>query len=256
VTEPVRVLIVDDEEPARSLLSELLSRAPDVRVVGECGNGLEALRAAAQLNPDAVFLDIEMPKLDGFEVMELLEPSIAVVFVTAYDHYAVKAFEVEAVDYVLKPYRPERLLEALGRARERVLRKQRPDPARLAAALRPAGSFAARIAVRDGAGVHVIPVGRLDYAEARDDAVALKAEGKLYRKAQTLTSLAASLDPARFLRVHRSYVVNIERLRKVELYAKNSHVAILADGTRIPVSREGHAKLLTFLQEGEPPGTN
>ena len=251
MSETVRVLVVDDEEPARSLLSELLGRAAGVRVVGECANGLEALRAAAEQKPDAVFLDIEMPKLDGFEVMELLDPAIAVVFVTAYDHYAVKAFEVEAVDYVLKPYRQERLLEALARARERALRKQRPDPGRLAAALRPAGSYAVRIAVRDGSDVHVIPVARLDYLEARDDAVALKADGKSYRKAQTLGSLSAGLDPTRFLRVHRSYVLNVERLRKVELYAKNSHVAILADGTRIPVSREGHARLKALL-DGRP----
>ncbi len=247
MTDPIRVLIVDDEEPARVLLAELLSRAAGVLVVGECGNGFEAVRAAAEKKPDAVFLDIEMPKLDGFEVLSLLDPAIAVVFVTAYDHYAVKAFQVEAVDYVLKPYRQERLLEALARARERVARRQRPDPARLAAALRPAGGWAGRIAVRDGGDVHVIPVSKLDYVEARDDAVALKAEGRAYRKTQTLASLAASLDPGRFLRVHRSFLINVDRLRRLELYSKNSHVAILADGTRIPVSREGHARLKALL---------
>jgi two-component system LytT family response regulator len=252
VTGPIRVLIVDDEEPAQALLSELLSRAPEVQVVGVCANGFEAVRAAAEHNPDAMFLDIEMPKLNGFEVLELLDPSIAVVFVTAYDHYAVKAFEVEAVDYVLKPYRQERLLEALGRARERVSRRQRPDPVRLAAALRPAGSWAGRIAVRDGSDVLVVAASKLDYVEARDDGVMLKAEGKTYRKAQTLASLAASLDPGRFLRVHRSYLLNVERLRRLELYSKNSHVAVLADGTRIPVSREGHARLKALL-DGQPP---
>ncbi|MGH9366070.1 MAG: LytR/AlgR family response regulator transcription factor [Thermoanaerobaculia bacterium] len=250
MTEPVRVLVVDDEEPARALLAELLSRAPGVEVVGECANGFEAVRAASERRPDAVFLDIQMPKLDGFEVMELLDPAIGVVFVTAYDHYAVKAFEVEAVDYVLKPYREQRLLDALKRARERARLKQRADPARLAAALRPQGSWVGRIAVKDGSGVRVIPVEKLDYAEARDDAIALKAEGKTYLKAQTLSSLAASLDPERFLRVHRSYLLNVDRLRRVELYSKNSHVAILADGTRIPVSREGHARLRIVLGDG------
>jgi two-component system LytT family response regulator len=250
VTGSIRVLIVDDEEPARALLAELLSRAAGVEVVGESSNGLEAVRAASEKKPDAVFLDIEMPKLDGFEVMELLDPAIAVVFVTAYDHYAVKAFEVEAVDYVLKPFREERLLEALERARDRARLRQRADPARLAAAMRPAGSWASRIVVKDGSDVHVIAVSRLDYVEARDDAVALKADGKAYRKAQTLASLEQALDPARFLRVHRSYLVNVDRLRRVELYSKNSHVAILADGTRIPVSREGHARLKTLLDGG------
>jgi two-component system LytT family response regulator len=250
VTEETRVLVVDDEEPARALLSELLGRAPGVRVVGRCANGLEAVRVAAEQKPDAVFLDIEMPKLDGFEVMELLDPAIAVVLVTAYDQYAVKAFEAEAVDYVLKPYRAERLLEALARARERV-RRSRPDPSRLAAALRPAGSFRARIAVRDGSNVHVLPVSRLDYVEARDDGVVLKAEGKTYRMGQTLSALAESLDPARFVRVHRSYVLNVDRLRRLELYSRNSHAAVLADGARIPVSREGHAKLRELLELGK-----
>jgi two-component system LytT family response regulator len=245
LSETVRVLVVDDEEPARALLAELLSGAPGVELVGECANGLEAVRAASETRPDVVFLDIQMPRLDGFEVMELLPEGIAVVFVTAYDQYAVKAFEVEAVDYVLKPYRRERLLEALARARAR--RKRRPDPARLSAALRPPGTFAGRLAVRDGAGVRVIPTDRLDYAEARDDAVALRAEGKTYLKTQTLSSLEEALDPERFLRVHRSYLVNVDRLRRVELYSKNSHVAILADGTRIPVSREGHARIRALL---------
>ncbi len=136
VTEPVRVLVVDDEEPARTLLAEILSRAPGVRVVGECRNGFEAVRAAAEERPDAVFLDIEMPKLDGLEVAELLDPAIAVVFVTAYDQYAVQAFDAEAVDYVLKPYRPERLLEALSRARARGRPAGRPLPARRDAAAR------------------------------------------------------------------------------------------------------------------------
>ena len=137
-----------------------------------------------------------MPRLDGFEVMELLDPSIAVVLVTAYDQYAVKAFEVEAVDYVLKPFRPERLLEALARARERARQRRRPDPAKLSAALRPAGTWASRLAVRDGADVHVIPIGKLDYVEAQDDGVVVKSEGKTYRKAQTLASLAETLDPS------------------------------------------------------------
>lgn len=248
MTDPVRVLIVDDEEPARLLLRELLSRMPGVRVVAECANGFEALRAAAEETPDAVFLDIEMPKLDGFEVMELLDSSIAVVFVTAYDQYAVRAFEVQAVDYVLKPFREERLRDALARARERTTSRRRPDLARLAAALRPPGTFATRIAVKDGGAVVLIPAAKLDYAEARDDSVALKAEGKIYQKAQTLASLEEALDPARFLRVHRSYVLNLDRLRRIEAYSKNSHVAVLGDGTRIPISREGHARLKERLE--------
>jgi two-component system, LytTR family, response regulator len=250
----VRILLVDDEEPARAILREMLGGVPGVRIVGECGNGLEAVRAAAELKPDCVFLDIQMPKLDGFEVMELLDPSMAVVFVTAYDSYAIKAFDVHAVDYVLKPFSEARLVEALGRARERLRTRVRPSPEAVAAASRPPGQFAARIVVRDGPNIRVIPVEKLDFAEAQDDAVALKTEGRKYYKSQTLAGLAASLDPARFLRVHRSYVINLDRLQRVELYAKNSHVAILDDGSRIPVSREGHARLRDALDSFPSPG--
>jgi two-component system LytT family response regulator len=246
---PLRVLIVDDEEAARVILKELLADEPGVEVIGECANGFEAVKAAAEAKPDVLLLDIEMPKLDGFEVLELLDPAIGVVFVTAYDSYALKAFEVHAVDYVLKPFRPERLRDALERARGRA-GKKRADPAELAAAARPPGHTLQRIVVRDGTRLHLIPSEKLDYAEAQDDYLVLKSEGKKYRKAQTLASLAGALDPGRFVRVHRSYLVNLDRLQRIELYAKNSHVAILADGTRIPLSREGKARLKSAL--GEP----
>ena len=246
---PVRVLIVDDEAPARSILREMLSDRDGVSIVGECGNGFEAVKAAAELAPDVVFLDVEMPKLDGFEVRELIDPSIAVVFVTAYDSYALRAFEVHAVDYVLKPFRAERLGDALDRARAR--RGQPPPPpdaaTALAAAARPAGTYLSRIVVREGTRVHVVPVDRLDFAEAQDDAVQLKTGGRKLRKAGTIGSLADGLDPGRFVRIHRSYVLNIDRLARLELYAKGSYVAILPDGTRLPVSREGHARLKALL---------
>ncbi len=248
MTRKIGVLLVDDEAPAREVLREMLGRTPGVRVLAECANGFEAVKAAAEEKPDAVFLDIEMPKLNGFEVLELLDPRIAVVFVTAYDRYAVKAFEVHAVDYVLKPFSEERLHEALGRARERVSRRGRVDGAALAAAVRPPGQHATRVVVRDGPRVHVIPADKLDYAEAQDDYVALKSEGKKFLKPQSLATLAESLDPDKFLRVHRSYVVNLDRLQRIELYAKNSHVAVLSDGSRIPVSREGHARLRSLLE--------
>ena len=157
----ISVLIVDDEEPARAVLREMLSREPDVRILGECATGLEAVKAAAELKPQALFLDIEMPKLDGFEVLELIDPQIAVVFVTAYDSYALRAFEVHAVDYVLKPFRAERLREALEGARARVA--QRPEPAVLAQSARRAGEYARRIVVKDGARIHLIPVEQLEY---------------------------------------------------------------------------------------------
>jgi two-component system LytT family response regulator len=247
----IGVLIVDDERPARDVLRELLSAEPDVEILGECATGLEAVKAAAELRPQAIFLDIEMPKLDGFEVLELLDPGIAVVFVTAYDSHALRAFEVHAVDYVLKPFRAERLREALARARARV--GQRPEPAVLAHAARREGEYAQRVVVRDGSRIHLIPIAKLDYAQAQDDYVALHSDGKTYLKTQTLGSLAASLDPEMFVRVHRSFLVRLDRIRAIELYAKDSRIAILADATRVPVSREGHARLKELLGEsGEP----
>ena len=242
------VLIVDDEEPARALLREMLSREKGVRILGECATGFEAVEKAAELRPQVVFLDIEMPNLDGFEVLELLDPGVAVVFVTAYDSFALRAFDVHAVDYVLKPFRAERLREALEAARVRVA--PRPDPAAVAQAARPAGQYARRVVVRDAGRIHLIPVERLDYAQAQDDYVALCSQGRTYLKTQTLGSLEASLDPAQFVRVHRSYLVRLDRVRGIQVLATNSRVAILDDGTRVPVSREGHARLRELLKEG------
>jgi two-component system LytT family response regulator len=245
------VLIVDDEAPARSILREMLSTLPGVRILGECANGFEAVKAASELRPDVVFLDIEMPKLDGFEVAELLDPGIAVVFVTAYDSYALRAFEANAVDYVLKPFRAERLAAAVERAQARVGRAHTNDRAAVLAAARPPGTYLSRIVVKDGARVHVIPVEKLDLAEAQDDYVRLASEGKSYMKQQTIGGLSASLDPNRFVRVHRSYVLNLDRLARLELYSKGSYIAVLTDGSRVPVSREGHARLKAMLGPGD-----
>ncbi len=241
------VLVVDDEAPARSILREHLEKVPGVRVLADCANGIEALRAAGELSPDVVFLDIEMPKLSGFEVLELLDPKIAAVFVTAYDEWAVKAFEVHAVDYVLKPFEAARIAAAVERARERLASRAPRDAGALSAAARPAGTWLERVVVRDGARVHIIPVEKLLGARAQDDYVELSSEGKTYLKAQTLASLAAGLDPKRFVRVHRSHLVRVDAIARLEAYAKGSYVAILADGSRVPVSREGHARLKTLL---------
>jgi two-component system LytT family response regulator len=222
-------------------------------VAGECANGFEAVKTIGDLEPDLVLLDVQMPKLDGFEVLELLERPPVVVFVTAFDEYALKAFEVHAVDYVLKPVGRERLSEALAHARERLGAStaapptSAPSPAALAAAARPPGQFVERILVKDGANVHVIPVERLDWIEAQDDYVAIRADGKTYLKPQALADIAAGLDPARFVRIHRSYVLNVERLARLELYAKDSRVAFLKDGKELPVSRAGYARLKELL---------
>jgi len=250
MTEPrpggrLRVAIVDDEELARRVLREYLAAHPDVEIVAECANGFEAVQAVAERSPDLLLLDVQMPKLDGFEVLELIERDLPVIFVTAYDEYAVRAFEVHAVDYLLKPFAPERLAAALDRARGRTAgASPRPLPlAELRAAAGAARRPLERILVRDGARVHVIPVDRLDYAEARDDYVSLRSGGKEFLKHQALAELEGQLDPARFVRIHRGYLLNLDRLAKIELYAKDSRVAVLADGTQLPLSRAGYARL-------------
>ena len=242
----LRVVVVDDEAPSRLAMAQLLTGMRDVTIVAECQNGFEAVKAVTETKPDALLLDVQMPKLDGFDVLELIGADVPVIFVTAYDEFAIRAFEVHAVDYLLKPVSPERLRTALDRVRERG-RTTSPTPAEVRASARRPGEALERIVIRDGAQVHVVPVDRIDYVEAQDDYVGFRTGGKLLLKEQTMTDVEASLDPRRFVRIHRSYVLNVERLARVELYAKDSRVAILTDGTKLPVSRSGYQRLQQLL---------
>jgi two-component system LytT family response regulator len=244
---PLRVLIVDDEAPARALLREYLGRAEGVVVVGECANGFEAVKAAAELAPELLFLDIQMPKLDGFEVLELLGREVGVVFVTAFDEHALRAFEVNAVDYLLKPVAEDRFKAALERARQRLQARTPLPVADLITASRPRDVPLERILVRNGPKVEVIPVSELDYAEAQDDYVSLRARGKEHLKQQTLQELEEGLDKRRFVRIHRRYLLNLDRLARIEAEGADSRVAVLKDGTRLPVSRAGYQRLKVFL---------
>ncbi len=247
MTESLRVLIVDDEPLARAVVREFLGAHPGVEVVAECGNGFDAVKAVSELSPDLMFLDVQMPKLSGFEVLELLGKDVPVIFTTAYDQYALRAFEVHAVDYLLKPFSEERFAEALSRARERLQSREAAPIEAFVSEVRSGQAPLERVLIRDGSQVHVLPVDRIDYVEAQDDYVAFKSEGKQYLKDQTLGSAEANLDPARFVRIHRSFLLNIDRIARVELYAKDSRVAILRDGTRLPVSRAGYARLAKLL---------
>ena len=246
---PLRVAIVDDEAPARAILREYLEQEPGVEVVAECANGFEAVQAVANLKPDLLLLDVQMPKLDGFEVLELIENDVAVVFVTAYDQYALKAFEVHAVDYLLKPFGPERLIQALVRVRARVMRGPKPAPEPLAPRLQSARHPLTRVLIRDGANVHIVPLSKIDYLEAQDDYVAVHSERRTYLKEQTMGQMEAMLEPRQFVRIHRSYLLNIDRLAKVEAAERDRRVAILRDDTRLPISRSGYARLSALLGE-------
>src|SRR6202035_5026567 len=204
------------------VLRELIETHPELEVVAECANGFEAVKAVTEHKPDMIFLDVQMPKLSGFDV--------------------------HPVNYLLKPTGRERFEAALERAKSRLGEKM-PPPPELAAAARPPRQYLERIVVRDGTRVTLIPAGKLDYAEAQDDYVALASEGKKHLKQQTIASLEAALDPARFVRIHRSYIVNFARVARIEPYGKDSRLAILPDGTRLPVSRAGYARLKSLLDD-------
>jgi|SRR5215470_3910225 len=247
VSRKLTAIVVDDEELARAVIRELLRPHPEIEVLGECANGFEAVKMVSERKPDLLFLDIQMPKLDGFEVLELIGSDVAVIFATAYDQHALRAFEVHAVDYLLKPVAPDRFEAALDRAKQRLGAPVALPLEALASASREPGHYAERIVVKDGTRVQIIPVTKLDYVEAQDDYVALASQGKKHLKQQTISGVEAVLDPKNFLRIHRSYIVNLERVSKVEPYGKDSHVAILSDGARLPVSRAGYARLRAVL---------
>ena len=245
----MRVLIVDDESLARAFLKEQLTHVPNMEIIGEAANGFEAVKLAEELRPDLLLLDVQMPKLSGFEVLELLgEPAPAVIFVTAFDEFALRAFEVHAVDYLLKPVEPARLTAALERAAERV-RSQKPvaSPQELSATARPPGRALERVLIREQGRVHVLPVERIDFVEAQDDYLCFASGGKRQRKQQTMAEIEAQLDKSRFVRIHRSFLLNIERLARIEPYAKDSWLAILTDGSRLPVSRTGYSRLKELM---------
>ena len=243
----MRVIVVDDEELARALLRELLAAHEDVEIVAECGNGFEAVKAVTEKRPDLLLLDIQMPKLDGFDVLELIGTDVPVVFTTAFDQYAIKAFQVHAVDYLLKPFGAERLAEALVRARSRIVSRETLPVKALVSEARTARSPLERILIRDKADVHVIPVAKIDYFEAQDDYVSLKVGEKNLLKEQTLAELEQLLDPQRFVRIHRRYLLNVARLVRIEQSVTDSRVAVLHDGTELPISRSGYAKLREIL---------
>jgi len=241
----MRTLIVDDEHLARAVLREYLAAHADIEIVAECANGFEAVKAIAEHAPDLVFLDIQMPKLDGFEVVELAGSKPHYVFATAYDQFALRAFEVHAVDYLLKPFSRERLAEALAQVRLRS-----PQPSRVEAVVKEAQARQQpieRILIRDGARVHVVATSSVDYIEAQDDYVQINADGKAYLKNQRLSELEAQLDASVFVRIHRSYIVNVGAVGRIEPVCKDNHCAVLNSGVKLPISRSGYQKVRELL---------
>ena len=240
----LKAIIVDDEELARTVVKEYLQKHSDIEIAAECANGLEAVKQITELNPDLIFLDIQMPKLTGFDVLELTGRKSGVIFVTAFDEFAIKAFEVHAMDYLLKPFTQERFDEALAHAREQV---GADFPAMGEVISQTSKKPLERILIREGSKVHVIPIEKIDFIQAQDDYIEIKSEGKSYLKQQRLTDLENQLNPHQFVRVHRSYILNLEKLNRMELYAKDSRIALLKDGAQIPISRSGYDRIRKFL---------
>ena len=219
-------------------------------MVTECADGFEAVRAVSEHRPDLILLDIQMPKLDGFEVLELLGKDVPVIFVTAYDQHAIRAFDVHAVDYLLKPFDADRLSDALLRARERIGRSEAlPVRDIFSSGRADASKPIQRILIRDRADVHIIPADQVDYIEAQDDYVAVRAGGESRLKEQTLTDLEQTLDPTCFVRIHRRFLLQVDRLARIETTATNSRIAVLTDGSRLPISRSGYRRLSDLIDQ-------
>lgn len=242
-----RVIIADDEEPARRLLAEYFRAQRGWQVVAEAKNGLEAVKLVNQHAPDLLLLDVQMPKLDGFEVLGLLPPDLAVVFSTAFDEYAVKAFEVHAVDYLLKPFSAERFAQALARVEKRLGEARPLSAPALATAARAPGAHLERLVIRDGAEISIIAAHDIDYVQGQDDYVEVFHGGRSSLTQQTLQSLEESLDPRQFVRVHRSYLLNVSRVARIEPWGQGSKMAVLHDGRQVQVSRTGEARLRAAL---------
>ncbi len=240
---PLRALIADDEPLARALLREYLSAHADVQIAAECDNGLDATRLIGELQPDLVLLDIQMPKLTGLEVLALSGRRDGVIFTTAHDQHAIAAFELHAVDYLLKPFSQARFDAALARAR-RLLGQPVPGLERLVA---PPGQYLSRVLVRDGASLQILPIEQIAYIEAQADYVAFHSQGRDHLKAQRISELEAQLDPSCFVRVHRSFILNLSQLHSLERTEGDGHAARLKSGKRIPVSRAGYERLRAVL---------
>lgn len=241
----IKALVIDDEPLARSMVKEYLQKHTDIQVVGECGDGFDGVKAITQHKPDLIFLDIQMPKINGFEMLELLESPPAVIFTTAFDEYAIKAFEHHAIDYLLKPFNQERFDKALQKWRENQSATLKNTVAIVEASAQPEEQQ--RIVVKKGANIVILPIQLVHYIEAFDDYVKVHTKEGFYLKKKTMAHYEKSLDPLQFVRVHRSYLLNLQELTRIEPMEKDNHVALLKSGVRIPLSQNGFGKLKEVL---------
>jgi two-component system LytT family response regulator len=244
-----RALVIDDEPLARMVVLEYLQAFPQIEVMQECNDGFEGLKAIQQYQPDLIFLDVQMPKINGFEMLELVEQQPAVIFTTAFDEYAIKAFEAHAVDYLLKPFNKDRFNKAiekyLAQAREAPAAKKHTEELLETASHSPAQHE--RIVVKTGTKVKIIPVQDVQYLAADDDYVSVYTAEGSFLKNKTMNFFEQMLDPRQFVRVHRSYIIAIQQITRIDPYEKDAHLAILKSGAKVPVSKTGYVKLKQVL---------
>ncbi len=239
----IRALIIDDEELARELVKNYIKDFEEIEIVGECANGFEGIKSIQECKPDLIFLDIQMPKLNGFEMIELLDDIPEVVFITAHNQFAIKAFELNAVDYLLKPYSKERLLAAVEKAAGKIQRKE-PESSKVKNLIRePLTEKLERVVVKSINKIKVVPVQKINYLEAQDDYVMIYTDEGKHLKQATMKYFEDNLDPGVFIRVHRSYIVKIDQVIQLEPYAKDNYVAKLKNGTIIKISKSGFKNL-------------
>ena len=242
-----KIIIIDDEPLARSIVKEYLGKHPHLQLVAECGDGFDGVKAIQQHQPDLVFLDIQMPKINGFEMLELIESPPNVIFTTAFDEYAIRAFEAHAIDYLLKPFNQERFDKAIAKWQDQKnsAAANKTEELLETASLSPTQSQ--RIVVKNGSKIKIIPVHDIYYLEAADDYVKIHTHEGYFLKNKTMSHFEQALDGHQFVRSHRSYIVNIQQITRIDPYEKDNHIAILRSGTKVPVSRGGYGKLKAVL---------
>ncbi|MBC7936914.1 MAG: response regulator [Rhizobacter sp.] len=242
-----KVILIDDEPLARSVVAEYLEAHPGLNIVQQCGDGFEGIKAIQQHQPDLVFLDIQMPKINGFEMLELLDQPPAIIFTTAFDEYAIKAFEAHATDYLLKPFSQERFDKAIEKWKEQRTNIAKPDTNALLETASQSPVQSDRIVVKNGNKIKIIPVADIFYLEAADEYVKIHTAEGYFLKKKTMGFFETSLPVQQFVRSHRSYIVNVQQITRIEPYEKDNYVAVLKTGPQVPVSRTGYVKMREVL---------
>jgi two-component system, LytTR family, response regulator len=246
----IKIVLIDDEPLARNIVKEYLMPHHNIQIVAECNDGFSGIKAIQEYKPDLIFLDIQMPKINGFEMLELLEQRPSVIFTTAFDAFALKAFEEHAVDYLLKPFSEERFEQALQKwlaSRPTLQAKERVESL-LESSTPKHNDEQHRVVVKDGSQIVILPVQEITHLEAYDDYVKLFNQSTFFLKKRTMNYYEDLLSPSQFVRVHRSFIINLSYLTRIEASDKTNFIAILKNGTRVPLSRSGHARLKTVLK--------